>query len=177
MGRWKSRGTARAALGVGVGIALGAVGWAFAAIPAGNGTITACYKNSGGALRVIDADKGATCTSLETTLTWNQKGPTGPTGPGTTFHAAITRYGAIEAGDATAVDHPGTGVYEAKFPQPLTTCSAVASPGTLGSGVTALKAIGRVNVGLPTADVVRVTFERVDTGAAVNTDFQLIVDC
>ncbi len=51
---------------------------ALAAIPAANGTITGCYSNSTGALRVVDS--ASNCVSGETAITWNQKGPTGPTG-------------------------------------------------------------------------------------------------
>jgi hypothetical protein len=46
---------------------IAASGAAVAAIPS-NGTITACYVKSNGALRVIDT--GQTCTSKETQLTW-----------------------------------------------------------------------------------------------------------
>jgi hypothetical protein len=52
---------------------------AFAAIPhSATGVITGCRHNSTGALRVIDAEAGATCAGNETQLTWNQTGPAGP---------------------------------------------------------------------------------------------------
>jgi hypothetical protein len=54
---------------------------AMAAIPGINGVITACRSVSGGALRVIDGDAGATCKSTERNLTWNQTGQPGATGP------------------------------------------------------------------------------------------------
>jgi hypothetical protein len=61
-------------------------GLAFAAIPGGDGTITACYTKQAalfgppqGSLRVIDA--ASQCRSNETALSWNQKGQPGPAGP------------------------------------------------------------------------------------------------
>jgi hypothetical protein len=58
-----------------------AAGAAYAAIPDGNGVINGCYTNKGGILRVIDPSAGQRCSSLETPLSWNQKGPKGDTGP------------------------------------------------------------------------------------------------
>lgn len=55
-------------------------GIAWATIPAGDGTISACYR-SDGALRVIDAEDGETCRNSETLLTWNEEGVPGPEGP------------------------------------------------------------------------------------------------
>jgi hypothetical protein len=66
-------------------IAVG-VGISQAAIPGADGTISACYKKAGGALRVIDA-RAAKCKSTEKALRWSQTGPAGaqglagPTGP------------------------------------------------------------------------------------------------
>ena len=54
-------------------------GLAFAAVPAEDGTITACRHNNSGALRVVDS--AAACRNQETALTWNQQGPQGPAGP------------------------------------------------------------------------------------------------
>jgi hypothetical protein len=50
---------------------------AIAAIPGAGGLISACY-DSKGAIRVIDAQAGATCSNKETPLTFNATGPTGP---------------------------------------------------------------------------------------------------
>lgn len=77
-------------------VAVGGV--AVAAIPASDGTITACYANSdfikqlvnpidqitsvatpAGSMRAVDSS--ADCSSSETALTFNQKGPQGPAGP------------------------------------------------------------------------------------------------
>jgi hypothetical protein len=62
---------------------------AYATIPANDGTITGCYKTVNGDLRVIDNGAGQACHQDEQTLTWNQTGPTGPTG--TTPALTITR--------------------------------------------------------------------------------------
>jgi hypothetical protein len=59
-------------------LAVGAV--AMAAIPSADGTIHGCRDNRTGALRVIDAEAGQSCTTKETALTWNQTGPVGPPG-------------------------------------------------------------------------------------------------
>ena len=59
---------------IGTGVATGA-------IPGGDGTITACYKVKGGALRVIDSGSGASCAADEVKLAWSQRGPVGPAGP------------------------------------------------------------------------------------------------
>jgi len=67
-----------AALAAVVGaLAVGGIAWAD--IP-DSGVIHGCYKTVGGALRVIDADKGGECLSSEQALPWKQTGPTGPRG-------------------------------------------------------------------------------------------------
>ena len=43
--------------------------------------ISGCYRTSNGALRVIDAEAGETCSPSELPLTWNQVGPRGAQGP------------------------------------------------------------------------------------------------
>jgi hypothetical protein len=60
-------------------------GIAFAAIPDEAGVIHGCYTTKGGVLRVIDS--GASCTTKETALDWNQTGPQGP--PGSTGSAGV----------------------------------------------------------------------------------------
>jgi hypothetical protein len=69
--RWAALGAIVAALAMG--------GIAYASIPGPDGVIDACYLKNGGALRVIDS--AASCKSGETSLSWNQQGPTGPQGP------------------------------------------------------------------------------------------------
>jgi hypothetical protein len=59
-------------------------GIAYAAIPDASGVIHGCYKKSSpnqGTLRVIDTERGQTCSSSENALSWNQTGPKGATGP------------------------------------------------------------------------------------------------
>jgi hypothetical protein len=54
-----------------------------AAIPSGNGTISACKDNKG-AVKVIDTEAGQSCPANQQLLNWNQQGPAGPQGaPGT----------------------------------------------------------------------------------------------
>ena len=53
----------------------------YASIPSANGVIVACYKKSGGNVRVIDAAIGSCDPNNEIRLEWNQIGPQGPPGP------------------------------------------------------------------------------------------------
>jgi hypothetical protein len=54
---------------------------AWAAIPGGDGRISGCYSRIGGALRVIDAERGQACRATERLISWAQQGPPGPLGP------------------------------------------------------------------------------------------------
>ena len=53
---------------------------AFASIPDADGVIHACFSKSSGRVRVINADKGATCLNRERALDWNRQGRRGPKG-------------------------------------------------------------------------------------------------
>jgi hypothetical protein len=53
---------------------------ALAAIPGGDGTITACAHKRSGALRLIDTAKTKRCKSSERRVAWNQRGPAGANG-------------------------------------------------------------------------------------------------
>lgn len=55
-----------------------AIGVASGAIPASDGTITACYSKTNGDLRVIDSEAGQTCKASENELSWKQ-GTSAPT--------------------------------------------------------------------------------------------------
>ena len=56
-------------------------GMAVAAVPDSvTGAITACYRPSTGAMRIIDAQAGKKCASGEAALTWNKQGERGPKG-------------------------------------------------------------------------------------------------
>jgi collagen triple helix repeat protein len=63
-----------------VAVALSA-GVAYAAIPGSSGAINGCYEKRTGILRVIDAEAGKSCLSIETPISWNQKGLKGEAGP------------------------------------------------------------------------------------------------
>ena len=69
---------AAATLGAFAAVAVGSVAWASTADT--GGVIHGCYKTVSGALRVINTDTGGTCLRSETSLDWNQTGPTGPAG-------------------------------------------------------------------------------------------------
>ena len=65
----------------GIALVAGAASIGYAAIPADDGTIAACYGNGSRLIRVIDTDAGETCRPNETPLTWNIEGQQGPPGP------------------------------------------------------------------------------------------------
>jgi hypothetical protein len=66
-------------------IGLAAAGIAYASIPDANGVIHGCYSKDNGSLRAIDPSSPQkelnSCKKRETTLNWNQTGPTGSSGP------------------------------------------------------------------------------------------------
>lgn len=94
------------------GVAIGAVvagGIAYAAIPATDGTIHACYAKTGnittykGAIRIVE--QGEACKANEVPITWNQKGAKGDQGlQGLTGPAGAT--GAAGAVGATGAQGP-----------------------------------------------------------------------
>ncbi len=59
--------------------ASGGVAVAAGVIPAGDGTVQACYGNQNGHLRAVPST--TECRPNETPLSWNQQGPKGDTGP------------------------------------------------------------------------------------------------
>ncbi len=70
---------------VAVAVMLVAGGIAYASIPGPDGVIHGCYNTNKGDLRVIDPSSSkkslSSCGQDETTLNWNQTGPTGARGP------------------------------------------------------------------------------------------------
>jgi Collagen triple helix repeat (20 copies) len=77
----------RRAVGLSVTIVVlfAGAGVAYATIPDGNGVFTACRLNSVGTIRLIDPTLPSSsplshCTSLETQISWNQKGQAGAPG-------------------------------------------------------------------------------------------------
>ena len=88
-----------------LGAAVAAVfvgGGAYAAIPAGDGTITSCYDTSG-TLRVIDTATTTSCPGGMTKLVWNQQGRTGPTGPRGLSGSANVHWVRLAASDGHVV--------------------------------------------------------------------------
>src|SRR5262245_37209244 len=84
MGTRRARAFAAAAVLAGAIAAL--AGIAYSAIPAGDGAIHACMVSATGTIRLIDPSLGAQsarshCTSLESDVTWSQRGPAGVPGP------------------------------------------------------------------------------------------------
>lgn len=71
-------------------------GIAYASIPAPDGTINGCRKNTDGSLRVIDST--ATCASGWTALNWSQTGPAGPTGA-----AGVSGYESVSNSEGVAI--------------------------------------------------------------------------
>src|SRR3954465_12108383 len=67
-------------------VAVLAAGVAYSAIPDGNGVYTACKLNATGTIRLIDPGVsgvlGRCNASLETQISWNQKGQPGAAGAG-----------------------------------------------------------------------------------------------
>jgi hypothetical protein len=59
-----------------VGALIVGAGVSWASIPDSGGVISACYNNTNGSLRVIDAEGGASCSGNETALNWEQAAPT-----------------------------------------------------------------------------------------------------
>jgi hypothetical protein len=59
-----------------VGALIVGAGVSWASIPDSGGVISACYNNTNGSLRVIDAEGGASCSGNETALNWEQFAPT-----------------------------------------------------------------------------------------------------
>jgi hypothetical protein len=99
-------------------LCLAAGGIAHANIPDTGGVIHACFKKTSpnqGTLRVIDSDKGQSCSGGENALDWNQTGPQGPAGTAVAF-AAVSAGGIVNAGASenvaqASVSHPADGLY------------------------------------------------------------------
>jgi hypothetical protein len=96
------------------GLTLIAAGIAYASIPDTSGVISACYKKSSpnqGTLRVIDPTVGQTCSSAESPLSWNQRGPsdayiTSDSGPPITYQTPIISR-TLPAGNYTLIAKSG----------------------------------------------------------------------
>lgn len=62
----------RFALATAAGIIVAGAGAAIAAVPSGNGTITACVNKTSRAVRIIDHEAGSRCGSSESRLDWSK---------------------------------------------------------------------------------------------------------
>jgi hypothetical protein len=99
-----------------VAIAVAAVsGLGYAAIPSSSGVISACKDNKG-ALKVIDAEAGATCPGSQQLLEWGKQGPQGPPGIGSPqAFAFIAADGKVDAGNSKGIEQ----VNVTKPPRPI----------------------------------------------------------
>jgi hypothetical protein len=108
---------------------------ALGSIPDADGVVHSCYKAVSGQLRVIDSDAGQACKEGETSLVWNQVGPTGPTGPGTVggpqwFTTQVLADGSAfrSSIDGVTARKAGVGVYFVTFPRGLRSCEYFTTP-------------------------------------------------
>ena len=168
-GRW-------AALGAIVGaLVVGGVAWAD--IP-DSGVINGCYKTISGAVRVIDASKGAKCNASETALNWNQTGPTGPAG--ISLFANVDSDGTLVSGTATGASEVALGVYAVNFNQDVSNCSGVANtgrfPGSTGTVADAVVASVFTGNGVDPRTV-GVHLRNAPTGLAEESAFHLMIAC
>ncbi len=80
-------------------------GLAYATIPGSDGVITTCFKKKSGRLRVIDPDKRH-CKGSERTLTFNQRGETGPRGQrGASGSAGKDAGTIVDGGNCADIQH------------------------------------------------------------------------
>jgi hypothetical protein len=95
-------------------------GVAYASVPSANGTISAC-KDSKGAIKIIDAEAGQTCSSTQQLLTWKTSGVSGyeivTANSGQALSApdkSVTAFcpgGKVAVGGGGAAGHVGSGGY------------------------------------------------------------------
>lgn len=93
-------------------------GIAYANIPDSGGVIHGCYKKTSpnqGTLRLIDTEKGQTCSGVENAVDWNQTGPQGAAGTAVAF-ASVSAAGTVFAAASenvsqASVSHPADGLY------------------------------------------------------------------
>jgi hypothetical protein len=96
--------------------------------------------------------------------------------------ASVDSGGPLKSGTATASQRVSEGRYLVSFARDVSSCAAIASPGTIRGGQTALTAVGRTHLGhnLSAPNQVEVLFTRPDptSGTApADTDFHLILAC
>jgi hypothetical protein len=123
--RWKLRFRLVVLFAIAAGVAIGGI--AYASIPDSDGVIHARFKKASpnqGLLRVIDTERGQTCSGAENAVDWNAVGPQGIQGP-----PGISGYQVVGDGTNTAAD--GRALYEG-----VVTCPTGKS--VLGGGGSAL---------------------------------------
>jgi hypothetical protein len=130
-------------------------GFAVASIPGRGGSISACYRKTGGAVRVIDTAKRGSagrCSRSEKALSWNQQGIQGIAGspgqngvngangaPATKLWAVVettsTAATLVRGSGVTSVSRAGQGQYNVTFNQSILNCAYVATLGATTDGV------------------------------------------
>ena len=115
------------------------------------------------------------------------QGPTGPAGPagpqgeqgpaGAALFANVTLAGVLTNGTAVSASRLSTGLYAVTFAQDVGQCTAVATPGSTGAGVSLLDAWPNTAVNT-SSTTVQIRFNRPGAPVTpVDTDFHLIVVC
>lgn len=178
-------------LAVGAVIVLSVAGAsALGSIPDGDGVVHSCYKTANrspavggtdvnGQLRVIDTEAGQTCRKGETSLVWNQAGPTGPTGPGAVagpqwFTTQVLADGSAfrSSIDGVTARKGGLGVYFVTFPRGLSSCEYLTTP---TEGPIFAVPIAAYRYAGPPEELMVKTYDA--EGLAADASFQLGVIC
>ena len=101
-------------------LAAALAGSAVASIPGAGGKIKGCYTKSNGSLRVIDSAKS--CKSNEKALSWNTKGPAGPSDAFSGYREArvTVQGGSLDVGrlDVPAGSYAVTATADLETPSP-----------------------------------------------------------
>lgn len=96
-----SRTVVAAIAAASVAIAVSSI--AYATTEASDATISACYREKSGALRVIDANSGESCKKREKLLAWNRQGM-----PGVSGYQIVKAEGGSNQPGVAVGSHPGT---------------------------------------------------------------------
>jgi hypothetical protein len=126
----KNRISAVVALG-GLALLLVVAGLGYAVIPAGDGTLSGCYRKIGGALRIIDPAAGQSCASTETALRWKDG-----------IHGKVADSNKLDGLDSSAFQRAGAaagGDLQGSYPSPRISAPepwhlVASNPATYGPG-------------------------------------------